>query len=90
MLPLPDRTATAEEAATLVVAFARAGGVAPAAEIEDQAAILLGAFAQAHPDHPVARFFDRVEDDQIDAFFDAVTRALSRNPVLVAREIWLN
>jgi hypothetical protein len=74
MRPIPDHTATAEEAAALIVSLARSRGLAPAAEIEDQAAILLGAFAQTHPDHPVARYFDRADDGQIEEFFEAVAR----------------
>jgi hypothetical protein len=86
----PDYTATAEEAAALVVALARGVGFVPAAEIEDQAAILLGAFAQACPDHPVARFFDRGDDDQIERFLDAVASEVAMGAARALREIWLN
>jgi hypothetical protein len=93
MPPRPDRTATAEEAAALIVALARARGLAPAGEIEDRAALLLGAFAQAHPEHPVARDVDRVEGDEIEAFVDAVARAADagrRDAAHVVPGVWLN
>jgi hypothetical protein len=92
MPPVPDHTATAEEAAALIVSLARQRGLAPAAEIEDQAAILLGAFAQNHPDHPVARYFDRADDREIEAFFDAVARQTGAGErwVRLAIEICLN
>ena len=91
-MALIPRRATAQEAAALVVALARARGFAPA-EIEDQAAILLGAFAQSHPDHPVADYFDRADDGQIEEFFDAVTRELRaavRGPMHAIGPLYLN
>jgi hypothetical protein len=68
-----DQAATPEEAAALVVALAKDHGLASPAEIEDQAAILLSAFAVERPDHPVALYFDIADDAQIEAFFVAVT-----------------
>jgi hypothetical protein len=91
-MSLLPHSATAQEAAALVVALARARGIA-FADIEDQAAILLGAFAQTHPSHPVADYFDRADDGEIEEFFDAVARELRaavRGPVHIARELWLN
>jgi len=70
-----EQAATPEEAAALVVALAMDHGLACPAEIEDQAAVLLSAFAVERPDHPVARYFDLADDAEIEAFFAAVTRA---------------
>jgi len=76
MRPAPEQAATPEQAAALVVALAHSRGLASAAEIEEQATILLSAFAVEWPDHPVARYFELADDAQIEAFFVALTREL--------------
>ena len=89
----PEQAATPEEAAALVVALARDHGLAFPSEIEDQAAVLLSAFAVERPDHPVARYFDLADDAQIEAFFIAVTRQIRgvrRGPVPYTIELFLN
>jgi hypothetical protein len=88
-----NQAATPEEAAALVVALARDHGLASAAEIEDQAAILLSAFAVERPEHPVSLYFDVADDAQIEAFFVAVTcqaRGARRDPTPFRIELFLN
>ena len=74
MRPTSEPTATPEQSAALVIALARGRGLASPVEIEDQAAVLLSAFAVERPDHPVARYFDLADDAEIEAFFRAVSR----------------
>jgi len=90
---MPEQIATPEEAAALVVALAQERGLAVPSEIEDQAAALLSLFALDWPDHPVARYFDRADAVQIEAFFRAVARQLRparREPHLYRIALYLN
>ena len=84
--------ARARQAAALVVALARANGIA-LGEIEDQAAVLLGTFAVSNPDHPVTDYFDRADDGEIEEFLRAVARELRPDlggPLHTVAEVWLN
>ena len=77
----------------MVVALAREHGLPSPAEVEDQAAVLLSAFAIEWPDHPVARYFDLADDAQIEEFFVAVARqarAAWRDAAAVTIELYLN
>ncbi|HEY3110333.1 MAG TPA: hypothetical protein VGL23_16350 [Chloroflexota bacterium] len=93
MRSIPEQAATPEEAAALVVALAKRCGLASPTEIEDQAAVLLSAFAVERPDHPVARYFDLADDAAIEAFFLAVSRqvrAARRGRVPLTIQLFLN
>jgi hypothetical protein len=84
--------ARARQAAALVVALARANGIA-LGEIEDQAAVLLGTFAVSNPDHPVTDYFDRADDGEIEEFLHAVSRELRptlRGPMHTVGPVSLN
>ena len=97
MMPSPHDVATA----IYQVAISR--GVASPAEIEEQAGQLLATFALEHPEHPIAWFFDRASDLDVEAFFRALgARIVAENSATPARRaragvarrieltVWLN
>ena len=73
----PGTIPSPQDVATAIYQVACSRGLSSPSEIEDQAGQLLAGFALEHPEHPIAAFFERANDLEVEAFFRALGDRLS-------------